>query len=284
MRIASGCLLGLLLGTAGVVALSASGGLANAQTPDTQAAPPSFAVPGADSSVPRVLYFSGDVITPLEKGLPLPPKDPRNFEGNWASLGHPTNVDGGPAPYQPAIQAEMARLKQLDVAGAPEVRKNTLCRPNGPFAVSGNQFPTQILQRREKMLFIAEEGRTIWDIDLSGPPSSDAAPAYGGHSLGHWEGDTLVIESKGHKARLPTSFLAGNTDKLRLISKITRQNTGDPLNGERLVIYQTIDDPGTYTKPWTAVSVARWRPDMQVLEFNCEESSDDEVNRGLTVK
>lgn len=284
MRIALGCLLGLLAGAGSVAALSASGGPANAQTAPGQAAAPSFAVPGAASSVPRVQYFAGDVIAPLEKGLPLASKDPRNFEGIWASLGHPTNIEGGPPPYQPSIQAEIARLRALEAAGTPEARKNSLCRPNGPFTVSGNQFPTQILQRQEKMLFIAEEGRTIWDIDMTGQSTSDTTLAYGGHSAGHWEGNTLVIESKGHTPRVPTPFSAGNTDKLHLISKITRHNTGDPLNGERLVIYQTIDDPGIYTKPWTAVSVARWRPDMQVLEFNCEESSDDEVNRGLTVK
>jgi len=272
VRIVLGCLLGLCVGAGAVGDASA------------QPAMSSFPIPGAASSAPRIPYFSGDVITPLEAGLPLPSKNPRNFEGTWASLGHPINADGTPPPYRPDILAEMTRLRKLNDAGMPEVAKNTLCRPNGPIAMTGNQFPTQILQRPEKILFLAEEGRTIWEVDMSGRPSSDTKLAYGGHNVGHWEGNTLVIESKGHKPHIPSIFSAGNSDKLHIVTRITRANTGDPLNDERLVIYQTIDDPGVYTKPWTAVNVARWRPDMQVLEFNCEESSDEDVSRGLTVK
>lgn len=234
--------------------------------------------------VPKVVYVAGDVIGPLPPGMPLPPKDPRNFEGNWASLGFPVNVEGGPPPLRPEILAEMKRLKGSDEAGAPEVAKNTLCRPNGPLTFWGNQFPTQILQNAEKMLVIAEEGRTIWDIDLTGRRPVDPTLTYGGRSVGHWEGNTLVIESTGHRARPPSIFSAGNSDKLRLVTRITRANIGDPLNGERLVIRQTIDDPGVYAKTWTSVSTTRWRPDMQVMDFNCEESDDSEVTRGLVVK
>lgn len=114
---------------------------------------------------------------------------------------------------------------------------------------------------------------------------ADSKPTYRGDSIAHWEGDTLVIDSVAHRAKLPTTFSAGNSTQLHMVTRITRASTGvDPINGARLVIQRTIDDPGVYTRPWTTVAVARWRPDLQMMDFNCEESSDDIISKGLTVE
>lgn len=239
---------------------------------------------GQPVKVPPITYVPGDNLDPLPKGAPLPPSDPRIFEGIWASLGHEVNVDGSPPPYRPEIRAEMERLRKLDNAGTPVIAKNRLCRPKGPFVMDGNQFPTQFLQRSDKMLVLAEEGRTVYDLRIGGKHPPNVELTYGGDSVAHWEGNMLVIDSIGHKERLPAGPLAGNSTRLHLVTRLVRANTGDPLNGERLLMYRTFDDPGVYTKPWTGVSVMRWRPDLQVLDFNCEESSEDEINEGLDLE
>jgi hypothetical protein len=78
-------------------------------------------------------------------------------------------------------------------------------------------------------------------------------------------------------------FGGANSSALHVVTRIARANTGDPRNGDRLVISRTIEDPRIYSQPWTQIGVARWRPDLDMLEFNCEESPPDVAAEGLTV-
>jgi len=237
--------------------------------------------------VPPLQLRAGDVIAPLPAGSPLPSGDPRDLEGIWAGLGATLTTDGKPIPYLPAVQAEMNRRRSMDVAGTPIVDKGALCRPPGSVAVTGNQFPTLIIQRPDKIVILAEENRGIWPIYMNAPHPKNFRPSYTGHSVGHWEGNTLVIDSIGFNGK-PTSAGGAmgvrNSSSLHMVTRITRANTGDKLNGDVLVIERTYEDPEVYQRPWSERNRARWRPDMSVLEFNCEESDPALVSSGLTVQ
>jgi hypothetical protein len=147
--------------------------------------------------VPPLQLRPGDVIAPLPAGSPLPSGDPRDLEGVWAGVGATLITDGQPIPYLPAVQAEMNRRRSLDVAGTPIVDKGALCRPPGSVAVTGNQFPTLIIQRPDKIVILAEENRGIWPIYMNAQHPKDLRPSFAGHSVGHWEGNTLVVDSIG---------------------------------------------------------------------------------------
>jgi hypothetical protein len=233
--------------------------------------------------IPKLQLRGGDSLDPLPAGAPTPSSDPRNFEGIWVALGAKQSADGSPPPYLPAVKAELQRLMDLDRRGQPTVAKGTLCRPGTVVDVAINQFPTQILQRPDEILFIAEEGRSIWRIFLDRPHPKTVKLSLSGDHVGHWEGNTLVVDSIGFRATPIQMFGGGNSSALHVVTRIARANTGDPRNGDRLVISRTIDDPRIYSQPWTQIGVARWRPDLDMLEFNCEESPPDVAAEGLTV-
>jgi hypothetical protein len=94
----------------------------------------------------------------------------------------------------------------------------------------------------------------------------DAAdPAYMGNSVGHWDGDTLVIESGAYKPRtflddtgLPHSENLKITERLRKLP-----------DGKTLEVLATIDDPQMYAKPWTTRYTFALRPNERIQEYTC---------------
>ena len=103
------------------------------------------------------------------------------------------------------------------------------------------------------------ELKSIFILDIAGPHSwrviymdgrphpagDDLRPTYLGHSIGRWEGDTLVIDSVGFNEKQWAVGAYPNTEQLHLIERISRPNL------KTLVYEATIDDPGAYTKPWS---------------------------------
>ena len=130
------------------------------------------------------------------------------------------------------------------------------------------------------------ELKSIFILNIAGPhswrviymdgrqhPTGDALrPTYLGHSIGRWEGDTLVIDTVGFNEK---QWLAGNmptTDKLRLTEKISRPNL-------RTLSYEvTIDDPGAYTAPFTGgwtisqTSASTWMAGGEMFEYICQDT------------
>jgi hypothetical protein len=98
----------------------------------------------------------------------------------------------------------------------------------------------------------------------------DPNPTWMGYSTGHWEGDTLVVESNGFNGKAWLSF-AGNptSDAMHLTERIRRRDFG------HMDIQLTIDDPKAYTKPWTAELHPELLPDTELLESICNENEKD---------
>ena len=101
-------------------------------------------------------------------------------------------------------------------------------------------------------------------LDGRGHPAGQP-PSYMGHSIGWWEGDTLVIDTVGfsetfwmNRDGLP------HTDRMRLTERITR------LDSNALRYEVTVDDPGAYTAPWTSGFNLRWAPGIELFEYQCQ--------------
>jgi hypothetical protein len=120
---------------------------------------------------------------------------------------------------------------------------------------------------------IFEGGAHIWrEIYMDGRPHPPRDSLKGqtwlGHSVGRWEGDTLVIETVGFNEGTWLDR-AGHphTDQLRVIERITRPN-------KNVLHYEaTIDDPGAYTKPWTTAWDIPWRAGQELQEYICQENN-----------
>jgi hypothetical protein len=97
---------------------------------------------------------------------------------------------------------------------------------------------------------------------------------YYGTSVGHWEGDTLVVDAVGFNERF--WFSKGglpHSEALHLTERFTR--TG--LNTLRYEV--TVDDPRAYTRAWTGGWTIQWVPDREIEEFFCEENAESTFRR-----
>jgi len=93
-----------------------------------------------------------------------------------------------------------------------------------------------------------------------------------GDSIGHWEKNTLVIDTVGFNDKFWFDYLGHpHTEKLHTIERYTRTDLGN------ITIEVTIDDPGTYTKPFTTVGRARLQAG-ELLEYVCQENNIDLVH------
>ena len=98
-------------------------------------------------------------------------------------------------------------------------------------------------------------------------------PTWLGDAVGHYDGDTLVVDVTGFNG-LAWLDQAGHatTDKLHLTERYTRT---DSLT---LKYEVTIDDPGAYSQPWTATNTVRWRTGMELMESICQENEKSSVH------
>ncbi len=170
-------------------------------------------------------------------------------------------------PFQPWAEAEYKR--RVDTLGKDD--PNNLCLPSGYPEKDAVTSPWKIIQT-PGLVIILYESRTIFrQIFTDGRKLPvDPNPNWQGYSIGHWDGDTLVVETAGTngKAWMDTN---GHpvTDALKLTERFHRRDMG------HLDLEITIDDPKAYTKPWTVKQMADLQPDTELLEYICEENNRD---------
>jgi hypothetical protein len=159
-----------------------------------------------------------------------------------------------------------------------EQRKETLgrdspsirCLPPGPVIDMG---VGKVVQTRN-LLVMLWEGTRYREIFLDGRPlPKDPNPDWMGYSVGHWEGDTLVIESAGFNDRTWLDDLGHpHTEALRVTERLHRRDFG------HMEIIRTAVDPGALTAPWTVPVKLELYADTEPLEYVCNENERDAVH------
>jgi hypothetical protein len=169
-----------------------------------------------------------------------------------------------PLPWAQKLLAERAANNGKDAPGA-------RCLPRG-ITNAGALFPFKLVQTPALLVMLFEDDipshRQVF-LDGRGHPP-DPNPMWMGHSIGRWEGDTLVIDTVGFDDR---SWLdtAGHphTEKMHVIERFRRPDRG------HLEIEFTIDDPGAYAKPWKIERVAELDTADDIGEYVCTEDEKD---------
>ena len=133
-----------------------------------------------------------------------------------------------------------------------------------PMTPGGYNNNFQMFQNQDTVVILTEMVHNARIIPLDGRPHGNL-PQYAGHSSGRWEGDTLVVETTGFLRE--TSFLRGSSSpELELTERFTRTSPG-------ILTYQvTVNDPGTWTAPWT-YEVPMQLNEHPVYEFACHEGN-----------
>jgi hypothetical protein len=219
---------------------------------------------------------------PRNSKLPPPGPAPRNAAGR-VLLGGATADDKGvwtplfgitdpikaidELPMQPWARAQFVARQSA------QLEPHTRCKPSGsarefltPYGVEIDEFP------RLKRIYLFDIGgphtfRVVYTDGRSHP--KNYVPTYYGHSIGWWEGDTLVIDTVGYnegfwmdRRGLP------HTSKMHTIERLTR------LNSDVMKYQITVDDPGAYTKPWTTDFNLQWEKGTELYEYICQEANE----------
>jgi len=133
-----------------------------------------------------------------------------------------------------------------------------------PQLTAGYQSYSQIVQTSNAIAFETEMIHDVRIIPLDGRPHlPSTVRLWMGDSRGHWDGDTLVVDTTNYK---PASFMGASSEKLHVIERFTR--TGP----ETLQYEITIQDPDTWTKPWSLMIPLRHTSD-QIYEYACQEGN-----------
>jgi hypothetical protein len=135
-------------------------------------------------------------------------------------------------------------------------------------------YPLEILQGPGQVTVIAEWSSQVRRIFTDGrphPPADELDPTFNGHSIGRWEGDTLVVDTVG--IRGDTSFDATPLQHSDQIHVAERFRLRDP---KTLEVVMTITDAVAFARPWVVTRVyARGGPELQIMEYVCEENNRD---------
>ena len=173
-------------------------------------------------------------------------------------------VDGdGEIPYTPEAAATKLENAANWIDRDPELK----CYLPGIPRAMYMPFPFQIVQSTNKIQMayaFTSTARTIHLDEVEGPPDD----TFMGHSVGRWEGDTLVVDVTDFNGK-NWFDRAGNfhSDALHLVERFT------PISSDAIQYEVTIEDPNVFTRPWR-ISMPLYRrlePNMQLMEYRCIE-------------
>jgi hypothetical protein len=183
--------------------------------------------------------------------------------------GHP-DLSGVWAPTRLVDddQPELLPWAQAEVKRPGRVSPNAYCLPQGVLIGAANPF--KIVQSPKTLIVLFEDVFTYRQIHLDGRPHpKEADPTWMGHSVGHWEDDTLVVDTIGFndKGWMPQG--RPRTERLHLTERFRRRDAGH-------LDYEVIaDDPGTYTKPWHLKYSTNLLVGDEIGEYICTENEQD---------
>lgn len=210
------------------------------------------AAPAPRNADGRVIFSSGDPKTPLL----------------WtANLGiRDTPLPRDQVPFQPWAKA------LFDDREKHELEPHARCKASGMTRQFLTPYGTEFVEAADlKRVFIFDVGgphtfRTIFMDGRSHP--KNLTPSYYGHSIGWWEGDTLVVDSVGFnesfwwdRRGLP------HTEKLHFVERFTRTDA------QNMRYEFTVDDPGAYTKPYSGTLNIRASTGTELFEYVCQQAN-----------
>jgi len=232
--------------------------------------------------------------------------DPRNVHYDWKEYG----MDGWQSPIRPSVRTSLivdppngrippltpeAQKRRADRAAAarlraPEVSVRTLASTytrcitgnaaGSPLVRGGNPDPVnttgseagvtaeiEIVQSPGYAAIITQSGSDVRIVPLDGRPLPPAnVRAWLGISRGHWEGSTLVVETANFNDKTPATNFQGSTENLKMTERFTL------VNATTIKYEYTVEDPKTWTRPWSAEAFIPKIP-PGIFEFACHESN-----------
>ena len=180
-------------------------------------------------------------------GTPLPPREP--------------------PPYQPWAAKKVLEFYNRRGIDDPEAH---CLAPGVPRITTIGLFPMEIEQTPKKVIMLYEVFSVFRVIPIGAKHPDDLEPSFMGDSVGHWEGDTLVVDVTSFNDKTWLGPVGSfHTEALHVTERYTRVD----YNTIRYDV--TMEDPNVFTKPWNTHSTIMLRPGTRLREYECSENNAD---------
>jgi hypothetical protein len=193
-----------------------------------------------------------------------------NISGIWQTQGFERMikpVDAAEPPWLPWNREQFEKRAAAEKVGRLLYDPTAACLPSGIPRIIAAPYPVEIVQTVDQTVFLYEVQHLFRVVRMNAEHPRNLQPSYMGDAVGHWEGDTLVIDTVGLvKDTQIDEAGTQHSDALHVVERIRKVK-------DTLEIVFTIEDPKAFTKPWTARRVWQWRPDVRFLEYVCEENN-----------
>jgi hypothetical protein len=205
----------------------------------------------------------------------------------WAELGRLPDWSGvweidwrntRGMPPRPAMQFTPAWQAKADAFRKDQSKGENLqadvanCVPPGLPGIMSQPYPIEFLYQPGKVVMLTEAYymyRQVWTDGRAAPEDPD--PYFNGHSVGHWDGDTLVVETVGLHAQNRIGPGIGHSDQLKIVERIHR------VDKDWLEIQTTLTDPEVLAEPYTSTTSYRHLEDS-LREYVCLENNRDSAD------
>jgi hypothetical protein len=174
------------------------------------------------------------------------------------------------APHKQAYEALRKKMAAAEERGDPIDFDRANCIPDGMPKLMGSTLPFEILQEPGKIVILVEFGAQVRHIYLDGskhPPDDELEYNFFGHSIGRWEGSTLVVETVGIQKSTTLFDYVPHGENLKIVE---RYKLSAP---DLLELTMEMVDPEFLTEPWIVTRKYLKRPDLKIREFVCQENN-----------
>jgi len=230
-----------------------------------QSSPPDFSLASSDTGW---VALGGDFLPVAGSPTPLVQDPAHPFVGNNTGA-QPTYriADLSHSNLKPWVKERMKKDNDEVLAGKIAYTARSSCRPAGiPDFMMFVINPVYFIQSPKEVLMIYAGDQQLRRVYLDVPHTANPKPSYYGESVGHYEGDTLVVDTIGYNEGFWMDRRGSpTTEKLHTLEKFTRTNS-------LAIHYETmVDDPGAYTKSWTNAFDLRWENGTELFEYVCQQ-------------
>jgi len=172
---------------------------------------------------------------------------------------------------QPWVVDFLREQNEIALSGAATFDQKTRCWPPGvPSILLNPVLPIYLLQTPDEVWMLHEPNHDFRRIAINQPHSVNPTPLWYGDSVGHYEGDTLVVDTIGFNDVTDIdNYRTRHSVKLHMIERYRLINDGSILEAS---IY--VEDEGAFTTPWSAIRRFRRVPNRRLIEVACAENNE----------
>jgi hypothetical protein len=179
---------------------------------------------------------------------------------------------------QPWTRERLKKVNERSLSGQVVAIPKERCWPVGvPAFLLLPATPVYFLQTPKEVVLIWMQDHWVRHVYLDAPHSAHVTPSWFGESVGHYEGDTLVVDTIGLSERTYVdNYQTPHTEALHVVERFRMIN-----DAKTLEVNVHVEDPGAFTTPWNATQRYRRTENGPMIEIACPENNSDHFHHGL---